>query len=86
MATFGWPDNNLTVPEDVRRLWDSERMEFSDDDPCVLWDQVDGVLIPDMDLPDHDDGNDWASCADCPECDDCGDYPDCPDDDYDQGV
>lgn len=46
MATFGWPDNNLTVPEDVRRLWDSERMGFSDDDPCLLLDQLD-VLIPD---------------------------------------
>jgi hypothetical protein len=49
----------LTVPEDVRRLWDSERFEFSDDDdPCELLDQVGGILIPDMDLPDLDSDDD----------------------------
>ena len=44
----------LTVPENVRRIWDSERMEFSDDDPYELLEQVGGILIPDADLPDPD--------------------------------
>ena len=51
----------LTVPENVRRIWDSERMEFSDDDPYELLEQVGGILIPDADLPDPDCDDDYRT-------------------------